>query len=268
MRVIFAMLCCIVSAHAESAVSYMGLCNPTWNCEGTLDTWDNLPEIRTGWLEQSFGTECKCANMILASPKPKTVRVHLMNSACMRNKRCGPQEILYRETVVSATAQVFRNSSPLMRRFRRVMWRAKRRLVNGTKPLRCYVSPCLECDLNAAARKILLRVVRRGMPFCSRVDNPHHDRCLPKAVCEVHGHPVRGPDACIADLDGTDGATVPREAYVNSVSQCRLKFWWQPWMNCNSSMPGTFIDPTLRSCYQSSTTFRHAGRIAWEFLGQ
>ena len=70
-------------------ISYLGLCHKTWECRKTLQSFANRKEILVGWLEGSFGSECACGDKILASPRPKIIRIHLANGPCLRNRRCG-----------------------------------------------------------------------------------------------------------------------------------------------------------------------------------
>ena len=52
MRTLVVLLAFMATAQAQG-VSYIGLCNSTWDCDSIMRTWDSKPII-TGWLEESF----------------------------------------------------------------------------------------------------------------------------------------------------------------------------------------------------------------------
>lgn len=249
MRVLIAIL--IVSLYAPKTVaapSYLALCHNNWNCDATLETLGSQDAIVTGWVENTFNAQCPCGDKLLALPNPKVVRVHLINSPCMRNRRCGRYEVLYGYSKVSGSRAVHRPRSRLNRRFNAVLERFKKRLAKAQKPVQCYVSPCLECDLDGPARRALLNRVSIALPSCILVDNPYRQRCLKGFVCERHGHSLPELKPCITDMDGLDGSAVSVRTWVAKSRQCAIKYYWEPWMNCNSGMGASFIDPRKRKC--------------------
>jgi hypothetical protein len=226
--------------------SLLGMCHKKWNCERTEALFKST--ITTGWLENTFGTECACADKLLQSSKPKVIRVHLVNSVCMRNRRCGRYELLYGETKASASRKINRGDARILGGFNAILERAAKRIESSKGNLQCYISPCLECDLNASARRVLFTAVSARLPNCVLVDNPHRQSCLKGYVCESHGaHPeVRKP--CIVDMDGSDGRFIDVNSWVEKYSSCDLRFYWEPWMNCNTAVGGRFVDPRKRVC--------------------
>ena len=257
------MLLAFMATAQADGVSYIGLCNPTWNCEKTMYTWRDNP-IVVGWLEQSFGNRCQCANRILQSTNPKTVRIHLTNSPCLRNNRCERHDAFYGYTIAGANKAVHDPRSRLRNKFRRTVMRVANRLKRSRGKLTCYVSPCLECDLDGRARKVLLDIVSRTLPGCVLVDNPLKDKCLAGYTCEKHGTDTAIPSPCVYDLDGTEAM---EQAYFNSLSRkvrhCDLRFYWELWMNCNRE-GGAFVPPSLRQCNSSVYKMMKAGGITWK----
>lgn len=252
MRLFAVLLAVFWSALAESqTLSLLGMCNKTWNCNRTLKSWGPSSVIRTGWLENTFGEDCPCADKVLQDERKKIVRVHLINSPCSRNRRCGHYEVLWRETPSSASRKIIRGDERIMARFDKVLERAAVRLESAKGLLQCYVSPCLECDLNENARRILLNRVSARLPNCVLVDNPFHKRCIPGTVCEQHGDAPIVSKPCIVDLDGVDGATINMSNWNSKYRFCDLRFLWYPWMNCLKSSfvnPRRFVDPRKRVC--------------------
>jgi hypothetical protein len=260
---ILIILILIPSHTAAQATSYIGLCHKSWPCNKTLATWRGKP-INVGWLEDSFGSACECANTILKQDKPKTIRVHLANGPCLRNNRCEPHDVFYGYTIASANRAAKISNSRLRRRLDVLAKRLKQRLEQSKGQLTCYVSPCLECDLNVPARKALISAVSAVLPSCVIVDNPLRASCIAGTVCERHGFNPSLKQPCIADMDGAEAnSVIDLETFYNNTKQCDVRFYWTAWMNCNS---GSWQTPSSRDCNHSIYKLAKAGRIAWNLL--
>jgi hypothetical protein len=234
-------------------MSYLGLCSPTWDCKRMMATWGTDIPIVTGWLENTFAKECSCGEKILQEPRDKVIRVHLLNGPCLRNKRCGKYEAFHGFTIKTATADVKKPGSVIVRRFDRIVRRFKKRLAQAQGNYTCYVSPCLECDLDETARRVLFARVSRHLPNCLLVDNPYGRRCLRDHICEKHGANPTVSQPCIVDLDGIDGREVDPKKWVEKYRHCDLTYYWELWMNC---IRGDFIDPRERRCNYSRKTYQ------------
>ena len=250
MRWLLLLLAVVSSAHAQ-APSLLGLCHKDWNCTATLEMYADQDVIVAGWLEGTFANDCQCADRLLNDARPKIVRIHLVNSPCMRNKRCGRYEALYKQTAASASRQFVSGKGIAVTRFKRVLARAKARLDKAVN-VTCYVSPCLECDLYGPARRVMAAMVSAALPNCQLVDNPYRQRCIRGTICEGHGVAPRVSQPCIVDLDGIDGATVDIQKWVEQYQHCDLRYYWEPWMNC---IRGDFIDPRARNCRYNKRIF-------------
>jgi len=265
MRSFLLWLLLVGTANAQG-VSYIGFCNPTWDCDATLKTFRNRPAV-VGWLENSFGNRCVCADRILREPtREKIIRVHLANSPCLRNKRCGSHDLFFNHTVKTANQEIKRPRSRLRKKFNRIVTRFAERLAAARGAVTCYVSPCLECDLDDKSRKILLGIVRQRLPSCVPVDNPFGADCLRGFVCEKHGpdRPKREP--CIYDFDGTEAESViDLRQTARETRACDLRFYWSHWMNCNT-MGGAFVPPMERECKATGKMMQNAGDKAWDRL--
>jgi len=239
------------------APSFLSLCHKDTNCAAVKSLWHGQDTIQTGWLEKTFAPDCKCADELLRSHKAKVVRIHLMNGPCMRNRRCGRYEPLWGYNKASGSRAVRTNKSRLIRRFHRVLRVTKERLSKADN-LTCYVSPCLECDLNENARRIILNHVSASLPQCIPVDNPHGQSCIKGFVCESHGEHPRTVAPCIADLDGTNGRLIDLKKWVDRTKRCDLAYYWEPWMNC---LRGSFVDPRQRNCKYPLSIYKQTKRI-------
>jgi len=255
---ICALLLSLASAHA--APSLLGICHKDFNCDGVNKLYSGQDKLVISYLENTFGNDCKCLKRLLNDPRAKVIRVHLIQSPCMRNKRCGRYEALWGYTAASANRAVKNPKSRLRTRFQQAVDNFNRRIA-GVSNLTCYVSPCLECDLNANSRRILTNVVSAALPVCNVVDNPYRQRCLPGYTCEQHGVNPALSAPCIIDLDGIDGATIDLKKWVAKYKHCDLSFYWEPWMNC---IRGKFVDPRSRNCSYGKSIFE--GALCRSFL--
>ena len=239
---------CSVASAQSPGLSYLAMCNPTWECGQSIAAFKGVKTIRTGWLEGSFGNACKCADALLRDKRPKEVRIHLANGPCMRNRRCGRHEVFHGYTVASANRAIKRGDKKIIDRFQRVTQRVIERLAKSRGPLTCYVSPVLESDNDIEARKILHRLAGAYLPNCTLVDNPLRGKCLRGAVCERHG-PTPGLAApCIADLDGSSARTNSVASFMGATRDCDMSLIWTPELNCNEEGSTRFVDPSKRNC--------------------
>ena len=265
MKVLIVLLAFMATAQAQGA-SYLALCHSSTDCKAVKRTWRGQDTIITGWLEQTFGSECKCADELLQSRKAKVIRVHLVNSPCMRNGRCGKYELLYGETADSASKKVRRGNRQFLHKFDRIVRRFRNRLNRATGSVQCFVSPCLECDLDGRARTLLATRVSAMLPGCNIVDNPFRTACLPGYVCEKHGASPRLTAPCIVDLDGVDGTDINVDKFAKRYRHCDISFYWEHWMNC---IRGPFVDPRKRDCKYDRSMYDYTkGILCHSFLGQ
>lgn len=241
------------SASAENVgLSYLGICNPTWRCERSLNAFRYSDTIRTGWIEQTFGRACPCADQLLQDERLKEIRVHLANGPCMRNARCARGEVFYGFTVASANRDLKRPNSTIAKRFKKLAERLKERLSRARGALVCYVSPIMEADVKERQRLILHRIAGAYLPHCTLVDNPHKRPCLPDTVCEQHGPAVTVKAPCITDLDGVSAYDTHVPTYLRSSAKCDLSFLWAHGFNCNKREESFAGEPSKRNCRGAS----------------
>lgn len=237
------------SASAENVgLSYLGICNPTWPCESSLNAFRYTDIIRTGWIEQTFGSRCTCADELLQDERPKEIRVHLANGPCLRNARCGRGEVFYGFSVASANRDLQRPTSTIAKRFEKLAKRLKERLQRARGALICYISPIMEADIRERQRLTLHRIAGAYLPNCTLVDNPHKRPCLPDTVCEQHGPTVAVKPPCITDLDGVSAYDTHVPTYLRSSAKCDLSFLWTHGFNCNKQGESFSGEPSKRDC--------------------
>lgn len=237
------------TASAENVgLSYLGICNPTWPCEASLKAYDKLSVIRSGWLEQTFGRACPCADKLLKDKRPKEIRVHLVNGPCLRNRRCERGEVFHGFTVASANRDLKRPDSTIAKRFDKLAQRLKERLSRARGALVCYVSPVLEADIKEEQRLALHRIAGAYLPHCTLVDNPHNRPCLPDTVCERHGDNPKVKAPCITDLDGVSAYDTHLPTYLRKTAKCDLTYLWAHGFNCNKQGASFSGPPKRRNC--------------------
>jgi len=182
MRWLIPLLFAISPAYA--APSLLGICHKDYPCKQVNDLYQGVNQVHLSWLEHTFGDKCPCLESLLNDARPKIIRAHLIQSPCMRNKRCGRYEALWGYTAASGSRAALNPNSRLRKRFKKVLQQFKARITG--KELTCYVSPCLECDLYEQARRALADLVASAVPGCNIVDNPYRRKCLSGYVCEKH----------------------------------------------------------------------------------
>lgn len=247
------------AARADVGLSYLGLCSKSWSCDASVKAFNGQRVIRVGWLEQTFGSKCPCAERLLKAHRPKEIRVHLTNGACLRNRRCGRYEAFYGETVVSANRKVIRGDERILKRFTKGVLRFKERLAKGQR-VTCWVSPMLESDLDGRARAVLHSITSHHLPECRLVDSPHRRSCLKGITCERHGSAPILRSPCISDLDGVTVEQVSVRNYLRRTKECDLRFIWSRGLNCLPPEGDPFVDPRKRHCAHSEGYFRGLSR--------
>lgn len=256
MRILLVLLALMGVANAQ-APSLLGVCHPKFNCRGVQKLYKGKDRLIIGWLENTFGHKCQCLEPLLNDPREKIIRAHLIQSPCMRNKRCERYEALWGYTAASASRAAKNPRSRLRKRFAVILERFRQRIEG--KELTCYVSPCLECDLYEPARRILANLVSAALPTCNIVDNPYRRRCLGGYTCEKHGENPRLSAPCIVDLDGIDGTTVNMKKWVAKYQHCDISYYWEYWMNCIRSEK--FINPRKRDCRYPMSIFDYTSEL-------
>lgn len=260
MRLLLVLLAFTATVQAQ-APSVLGICHPGFNCKRVKSLYDGQGTIILSWVENTFGSRCKCLEPLLNDARPKIIRAHLIQSPCMRNKRCGRYEALWGYTAASGSRAAQNPRSRLRKRFTRIL-EAFRQRIEG-RELTCYVSPCLECDLYEPARRIFANLVSAAVPNCNLVDNPYGRKCLPGYTCEKHGLNPRLNKPCIVDLDGIDGGLVNMQKWVARYKHCDLSFYWELWMNC---IRGDFVDPRKRNCKYPQSLFDYTRERICQFF--
>lgn len=246
------------AAHAQDpdnrGVSTLGLCSTAWPCDQTKQAFVGASKLRFGWLDNTFAPTCDCGVKMLKDSRPKAVRIHVLNGPCLRNHRCGPYEVLAGESIESAQAKILAGNKQLLAKYQARLDRIKLQLSQvSADTYQCYISPCLECDFNKQARKILRNMAQATLPQCAMVDNPLSPDCMDGSICEGHssGSPYRGQNS-ISDLDGQSYYDIGgQEAYARDFGKSIMTLAWDYCLNGNLRV-GPWVDPRERKNFCQS----------------
>ncbi len=228
--------------------------HPNFNCKAYQESTAGLDRYAIALLWNTFGSHYDCLDSELQNQRVALVEVHLINGACIRNRRCGSYEFLAKYTVETLRAAARAKSQKL----RVEIEAAARNLASYLLPKlsnekECYINPILETNLGRDESVIIqewIRPIFQGR--CKFVWNPvGSDPGSPiegAAVSEGHGATPNFIDnRCIANPDGT---TISSESWLKFFSryrQCVAVLAWSSNDNCNVAN-APFKDPRKRGC--------------------
>jgi hypothetical protein len=257
---IFAAVFCSAVApysHADVGFDYLGIQSPHWNCDAMLAPLKTLPgKVPAGVLvDHTFGSNDSCIHRLLQSGKVHSLRLHLMNATCVRNRVCHGSEYLFGYTIQSLERAIV-NRDPKL--FAKLANAARMAANYGVyyPGVKIYVSGLLEHNLSRTAASILVSFLRSVLPaHVDVVDDPANPYApLPGTILEAHGPHHRAP---IVSLDGQSAEDVDIEAFKTHGSMFSLI--WARSYNCR--LNGAFIDPRRRKNCPSQDQFNLMTRL-------
>ena len=215
-------------------LSVIGLLSPHYDCDAVVAAFGRAP-IVFGYLENTFGNDRRCLNRLLDHGRFAAVRVHLFNGPCVRNRRCGPYEVLAGETTGSLDRKLAAGDAALLGRMRAEMVRVRDLLAPHVRPGKRYlVSGVLEHDIRdtGGARRVVQMARDVFSPLGFRVVNSPYSGAtrVGADLREGHGSNPTLSAPCVADLDGTEVSDFA--AYANRYQQCAMVLGWNTEMNC------------------------------------
>lgn len=235
------------NGEANRGVSWIGQgCAANAPCEPIMAAYSGASVINAGWLYGTFNPDgCKCSKVLLADPRPKTIRVSICNSTCFpeRGKRCMKHECFAGMNGRQATKAILNDDPATYARIDHTIALAKQDIALAVQPVEFLVKPCLECSISADARYKLNEYIAAQFPGHRIVDNPLRGLCAPGLVCERHG-PVKGDKNTIVDLDGVDYGRIRRYEFWAKNENALMALAWKPC--ANGWRPGSFVSPTKR----------------------
>ncbi len=231
-------------ANAEiQGVSDLGLCHPQYNFKGLREQFKGSPVIATGFLDNTFNPKgCPNLDRLLRLKKKIILRIHVINSPGLRNKRLEPHEIHAGVSRSKLDSQVRKLHPAFVSKYAARLNALNAQLSKRQGNIQLLVSPCLECDLSKPARMNLLMLTNLHMPNAILVDNPLKGSCVSGVLCERHGDTKSGD---ILDLDGISLSEVNINLWRKKTKAKYLRLAWQP---CNNGLKKgqEWVPPTKR----------------------
>lgn len=237
----------IAIGETNRGVSWIGQgCHAKADCGAIMSAYKGATNINGGWLYGTFNpTGCKCSKVVLADPRPKTVRVAICNSTCFpeRGRRCQKHECFAGMNSRQASKAILADNPALYERVDKTIALAKEDIALAKQPVQFLIQPCLECSVSKEARYKLNEYVASKFPGHLIVDNPVKGPCAPGLICEKHGN-VSGNANTIVDLDGVDYKKINKEDFWKKNRQSLMVLAWSPCANGISSTK--FVPPLQR----------------------
>lgn len=230
--------------------SALGLCHPKFDIAALLRSFDNATVVRCGWLDNFFNPKgARNAQRLLDLPKPKFIRVHIINGPGLNNKRPQPHEITAGETNESLVKKLLKGEKRFLAKFRARLEAVKAltEKATATGSLELAISPWLEhAPIPEKAFRVLAEQVEDILPHALIVDNPVRGGFLRGFLREKHGF---DPGPCdIVDLDGVDYRDVDLPTYAKKYGKCKACFIWG--YGENGIEPGKpWLPPQKRSVF-------------------
>lgn len=224
-------------------ISELGFCHPRVEYKKFAEQFVKQKRIVTGWLDNTFNPHgCPNAIKLMKAKRPVILRIHILNFPGLRNKRLEKHEVHYGYSREKLDSAIRHKNQKIIGKYVDRLNKLKKLVETRKGALTLYVSPCLECDLSKAARKILSQVTLSVLPQAYLVDNPSKGSCLKNSICERHGDRTDGD---ILDLDGLPlySANIPK--WVKHSPNAMIRFGWLP---CNNGLGlGPWVPPTKRA---------------------
>jgi len=234
---------------------YLGLSHPKFDAKEALKYLPSNPAI--GVLDNTFGANDSNLRLLLNNAHPSFLRVHILNTTCVRNKNCGKYELLYGHTVNSLDKALRNKNKRLLDAYKgRVS--SYKDLSNSCLPTSFLLSPALEHNLSKKAWRVLADATLEVWPEVQLVNSPEGRLTAERyksAWIERHGKNP-GKDADITSPDGeeaTDFDSVKYKKLIESLPRLKIALLWSRGFNCRTQ--GNFLDPRKRTACPSPSTF-------------
>lgn len=207
-----------------------------------------------GVLHWTFGSDTSRLRSYLNRVEPQTVRVHLINTTCVRNQNCGTYEIGYGYTIKTFDSAV-RNKKKDILTFVSQATKVYEELSAKYPDTRFLISPALEHNLSQKAWRVLADTVLEVWPTVRLVNSPldtSRGERYRGAWLEGHG-PYSSTEVEINSLDGVDATDIAIGSWLKRFNKIKVLYVWSRSYNCRNQ--GPFEDPRKRdSCPTRATS--------------
>lgn len=234
---------------------YLALSHPKFDAKEAIKYLPDNPAI--GMLDSTFGVKDSSLRLLLINRPPSFLRVHILNTTCVRNKNCGSYESV-RGYTISTLDQAIRNKNKRLLAAYKERVKIYRDLSTSCSTTSFLLSPALEHNLSKKAWRVLADATHDVWPEVQLVNSPEGRGAAERykgAWVERHGSNP-GKDADITSPDGeeaTDFNSVKYKKLIESLPRLKIVLLWSRGFNCRTQ--GEFLDPRKRTACPSPSTF-------------
>ena len=224
------------------------------------------PHSFIGVLDGSFGTDTTNLEVLLSSGRVGGVRVHLLNTVCLRNDNCGPSDNLTYRISPEAFEQKLAYADASFYQYITGRTAIYRNLSDRFPCVKFFISPMLEHDVNGRAFDNAASWIRASWPGITIVNNPHEGAVATSAdLLECHGSGI--PVACgLSSWDGTDirrSSLMERQGWRSGAAQTISALSWSPDLNCRED-DNSFTPISDRTNCADRSDFINILRLTYE----
>lgn len=255
--------------HPKVGFSAFAIQSESWDCDGFLAAIDRIEEWHIAMLWRTFGENNSCLDRVLASPKLKSLQIHLINEPCHRRDpgtrgACNSHEFLFGISRGDWEWRLKQNDPNLINQFQDYAFTVANyldeKLRNGVE---CFISPALESNLDdSTAIQNLVDATRLVFPNCKVVWNPVNGLAIENAdFRETHSNSGPIPSPCVKNLDGQDISFDQRPSgannqmhesgifdYFERTRNCEMSLLWTVESNCQPPQATIAQNPRERDC--------------------
>lgn len=203
-------------------------------------------------LHWTFGEDVAPLRQLISRVQPKIVRIHLINTTCVRNQNCGKYEVGYDYTISTFDSAV-RNKKKTILSFVAKATKVYHDLSVEFPETKFLISPALEHNLSNQSFRILADTVLSVWPEVQLVNSPMQFPAERYKRAWLEGHGPSAPTYVdINSLDGVDVTDIAVVPWLKRFNKIKVLYVWTRSYNCRNQ--GPFEDPRARhSCPTRAT---------------
>lgn len=204
-----------------------------------------------GFLDHTFGNSIAPIRYLITNIRPRFVRVHFLNTVCVRNRNCGRYEPVAGYSISSLDKAIQKKDPKVINHLidRVNVWKKLAQENPGTFFL---VSPALEHNMQKQSWRVLADVILTTWPGVQLVNNGMGGVSVEEyrgAWVERHGKNDAGDQ--INSLDGEDITDIKVPAWLKKTRKNIITFRWSRVYNCRDQKKDKnhnhiFTDPRKR----------------------
>jgi len=225
--------------------------------EAAKFTYDN--EV-LGLLDYTPGTDLSPLRYVLSNSNPRMVRVHLIDTVCVRNQNCGKYSPVSGYTIKSLNEALSNGKARGVTehlKARASLYKTLFERFPGPTPL---ISPFLEHNMTPAAYRAGADAVKEIWPEVQLVNNPMGGVGFERyrgALWEDHGK-TPNKNADINSLDGDEITDIDVGSWLQNSSNQLFRCRWTRSFNCRTA---EWQDPRVRKACPTKAIMKQVQNI-------